>query len=129
MPDITPETLAAITPRLDAAQNIWLASVRPDSSPHLIPIWFVWHDNKVWISTGNESRKHKNIQQNPRVSVSLEDGTHPLVLEGTAREENSAATRDELAPHFHKKYEWDFRTDDDYGMLISITPIKVLLGA
>jgi PPOX class probable F420-dependent enzyme len=129
MTDVTPETLSAISPRLEAAQNIWLASVRPDSSPHLIPIWFVWHDNKLWISTGDGSRKHKNIQQNPRVSVSLEDASHPLVIEGTAREETAAATRDALAPHFHTKYEWDFRTDSDYGMLISITPTKILLGA
>lgn len=117
-----------ITPRLEAAPNIWLATVRPNGRPHLIPIWFVWLDGKVWISTGDGSRKHLNIRHNPHVSVSLEDGTNPLVLEGTAREETDPAVRDQLAPHFLKKYEWDFRKDDEYGMLISVTPLKMLLG-
>jgi PPOX class probable F420-dependent enzyme len=123
------ETLAKIAPRMQAAQNIWFASVRPDGRPHLVPIWFVWHEGKVWISTGAGSRKDKNIQQNPHVSVSLEGGTNPVVIEGLARQENDPAIRDQLAPVFMHKYEWDFRTDDEYGMLISVTPTKILFGA
>lgn len=117
-----------ITPRLAQAQNIWLATVRADSRPHLVPIWFVWADGKVWISTGRRSQKRVNIEQNPRVAVSLEDGTNPLVLEGSAQVFEDAATRDRLAPHFQAKYEWDFRTDEEYGTLIGITLEKLLLG-
>src|SRR5688500_15110433 len=106
--------LEKVAARLEGPQNIWFASVRPDGRPHLIPIWFVWHDGKAWISTGDGSRKHRNIQKNPHVSISLEDGTNPLVIEGTAREERDASVRDTLAPLFQKKYEWDFRTDDEY---------------
>jgi PPOX class probable F420-dependent enzyme len=129
MAPVDTAALEKIAARLEGPQNIWFASVRPDGRPHLVPIWFVWHDGKAWISTGNGSRKHRNIQKNPHVSISLEDGTNPLVIEGTAHEETDAAVRDTLAPLFQKKYEWDFRTDDEYGMLISVTPEKILLGA
>jgi F420H(2)-dependent biliverdin reductase len=129
MTPIDAAALEKIMPRLESATNIWFASVRPDGRPHLVPIWFVWHDGKAWISTGNGSRKHRNIQTNAYVSISLEDGTNPLVIEGTAREETTVSVRDMLAPLFQKKYEWDFRSDDEYGMLISVTPVNILLGA
>ena len=129
MASIDAAALEKIASRLEGAQNIWFASVRPDGRPHLVPIWFVWHDGMAWISTGNGSRKHRNIKANPQVSISLEDGTNPLVIEGTAREEIDAAIRDTLAPLFEKKYEWDFRSDDEYGMLISVIPVNILLGA
>jgi general stress protein 26 len=129
MASIDAAALEKIATRLEDAQNIWFVSARPDGRPHLVPIWSVWHDGKVWISTGDGSRKHRNIQKNPHVSISLEDGTNPLVIEGMAREESTSMVRDTLAPLFQKKYDWDFRTDDEYGMLISVTPQKILLGA
>ncbi len=112
--------------RLTREANIWLATVRPDGRPHLIPIWFAWHDGKVWIST-LESQKVRNIRREPRVTVSLEDGVSPVILEGTAAIENDPATRDALAPLFAAKYDWDFRSDPDGDyLLIAITPTRLL---
>ncbi len=128
MPDITEETLQKITARLAGPQNIWLATVRGDSRPHLVPIWFVWRDGRVWIATGQRSQKRRNIAHNPRVSLALEDGSDPLVIEGIAAVYEDAPTRDALAPHFQAKYGWDFRADGEYGLLIGITPQRVLLG-
>jgi nitroimidazol reductase NimA-like FMN-containing flavoprotein (pyridoxamine 5'-phosphate oxidase superfamily) len=50
--------------RLEASRNYWLATVRPDSRPHLIPIWGVWLDGQFYFSTGAESRKAKNLRTN-----------------------------------------------------------------
>ncbi len=128
MAGIDSGTQEKIAPRLEQAQNIWLATVRADGRPHLVPIWFVWWDGKVWISTGETSQKIANIERNPRVSVALEDGANPVVIEGTAEVYRDAETRDALAPHFLKKYEWDFRADNEYGTLIGVTPVRLLLG-
>jgi PPOX class probable F420-dependent enzyme len=128
MTSLSPDTLARIAPRLEAERNIWLASVRADGSPHLVPIWFVWQEGKVWIATGEGSQKHANIRREPHVCLALEDGSDPLVIEGLAADQTDPATRDRLAPAFVEKYEWDFRTDDEYGFLIAITPTRLLLG-
>jgi general stress protein 26 len=89
----------------------------------------VWHDHKVWIATGGKSQKVANMERNAQVSVALEDGSNPIVIEGTAKVYGDAETRDALAPHFLKKYEWDFRNDGEYGgALIGVTPVKLLLG-
>lgn len=127
MPSPDAEKLGQAIPRLQEQTNIWLCTVRTDGRPHLIPIWFVWHNGKVWICTPKNSQKVINISKNPHVAVALEDGTHPVILEGTAALREETTIRDNLAPVFVSKYEWDFRTDDeaDYH-LIEITPSKIL---
>jgi PPOX class probable F420-dependent enzyme len=128
MTSLPPDVLARIAPRLEAESNIWLATVRADGRPHLVPIWFVWQEGKVWIATGEGSQKHTNIRREPHVCLALEDGANPLVIEGLAADQTDPATRDRLAPAFVEKYAWDFRVDDEYGFLIAITPIRLLLG-
>lgn len=128
MTSLSSDTLASIAPRLEGENNIWLATVRDDGRPHLVPIWFVWQEEKVWIATGEGSQKHANIRRDPRVCLALEDGSNPLVIEGLAAGQTDPAIRDRLAPVFVEKYEWDFRTDDEYGFLIAITPQRLLLG-
>ncbi len=71
--------------RLESQQNIWFSSVRPDGRPHLAPVWFVWHAGKIYIGTDPKSVKSANISGNAQVSLALEDGTHPLICEGTVR--------------------------------------------
>ena len=45
MRDIPPQARQ----KLETERNIWLASVRPDGRPHLVPLWFVWCHGKVYI--------------------------------------------------------------------------------
>lgn len=68
--------------RLQTESNIWLATVRPNRTPHLVPIWFVWVADKINICTGADSVKVRNLLANPNVSLALEDGSQPIVLEG-----------------------------------------------
>lgn len=111
--------------RLQTAPNIWLATVRPDGSPHLIPIWFVWIENKLYVCTARNSVKARNVAANPKVSLALEDGSNPLVLEGSGaiREE----TPPEVAAEFQRKYNWNILGDATYNVLIEITPSRRLL--
>lgn len=111
--------------RLLSDRNCWLASVRPNGKPHLIPIWFVWHTEKFYICTQGESVKLKNMRNNPRVSVSLEDGNKPIIAEGTALLTNAPHPAD-VATLFKQKYNWDINTDAGYTTLIEVTPEKWL---
>ena len=112
-------------PRLLTEKNIWLATVRADGRPHLVPIWFVWVNEKVYICTEGKSVKIKNIQANSRVSVALENGTQPAIAEGAARILQQPYPIDVIA-EFKHKYEWDITTDASYNVLVEITPAKWL---
>lgn len=111
--------------RLETERNLWLATVRPDGSPHLVPIWFVWHQNKAYLCTSNNSVKVKNIRENPRVAFALEGGDDPVLIEGTAKIlDNTPA---EITAAFKQKFDWDITGDATYNAIIEITPKRVIL--
>lgn len=51
-----------------------VATTRPDGSPHVVPLWFVWRDEAIYISCRRESSTWRNIEHDPRVSLSLTSG-------------------------------------------------------
>jgi F420H(2)-dependent biliverdin reductase len=109
--------------RLQTEQNLWLATVRPNGTPHLVPIWFVWVAGKIYLCTGADSVKVRNLLQNPHVSIALEDGAHPFVIEGLAQP--IERTDPAVLAEFQRKYDWDITTDDTYTQVIEIQPKKI----
>lgn len=117
--------MAHLTGRLAQARNIWLATVRPDGRPHLVPIWFVVDDGRWYICTSPDSVKARNLQANPRVALALEDGDNPYVVEGVARQVQPSES---VAQRFKAKFDWDITTDADYGAVFEITVTRQVLG-
>lgn len=111
--------------RLETQQNIWFCSVRPGGRPHLVPIWFVWQDGKLYVSTEPGSVKSRNVRRNPQVVLALEDGAHPVICEGKAQLLEQPLKEDLLAA-FLNKYEWDLNTEAQYNQVIEVTPEKWL---
>src|SRR5689334_1134981 len=62
----------------------FLATTRPDGRPHLAGVGAVWHDGKVYIVSGPETRKSRNLAEKPDCVVSMSYPTMDLVFEGTA---------------------------------------------
>ena len=116
---------ADANPRLETERNIWLATVRTDGRPHLVPIWFVAHEGRCYICTAPNSVKARNLQSNPRVSWSLEDGDNAQVWEGTAA---VVAPPPAVIRKFKDKFDWDITTDTQYRMVFELTPLKNVMG-
>jgi PPOX class probable F420-dependent enzyme len=70
--------------RLAASRNYWLVSLWPDGRPHAMPVWGVWDDASLWLSSSRGSRKARNLAGDPRCVVATEDAHNPVVVEGTA---------------------------------------------
>jgi hypothetical protein len=111
--------------KLEGQQNIWFGSVRPDGRPHLAPVWFVWHADKIYIGTDPESVKSRNIRRNRHVVLALEDGNHPVICEGTAQVVSPPLPESLLAA-FCTKYEWELTKEPQYNLVVEITPEKWL---
>jgi len=112
--------------RLRSENNVWIATVRSDGRPHLTPVWFAWHGGKVYICVDPNSVKARNLADNPHVALALEDGSSPVILEGTARRVNDPDRPPGALAEFKRKYDWDIVADGQYSLLIEITPSKVL---
>jgi hypothetical protein len=79
---------AEVERELVAAQNYWLASVRPDGRPHVVPRWGVWLNGRFFYDGSPATRHVRNVEQNPAMTLNLESGTRTVILEG-----DSIATR------------------------------------
>jgi nitroimidazol reductase NimA-like FMN-containing flavoprotein (pyridoxamine 5'-phosphate oxidase superfamily) len=112
--------------RLETAQNVWLATVRPGGRPHLIPIWFVVDGGRWYICTAPESVKARNLVANPQVALALEDGSNPYIVEGEARAVEPAPTVVRL---FKEKYDWDITTDTQYTQVFEVILKKRVMGS
>lgn len=111
--------------RFASQKNIWFASVRPNSRPHLVPVWFIWYDEKLFICIEPTSVKAKNLEANPYVTLAIEDASKPVICEGEARTV-SAPWPPKIFELFERKYDWDLAVEDQYKRLIEVTPRKWL---
>lgn len=117
--------------RLVTDANIWLAIARADGRPHLTPIWFVWHDARVWICTSAMSVKARSLSRDPRVSVALESGNQPVVGEGMAYR-HARPYPPGVRAAFVAKFEWDIDVDEQDGPFDALFEIEIthwLMGA
>jgi PPOX class probable F420-dependent enzyme len=112
--------------RLDTEKNLWVATVRPDGRPHLTPVWFAWAGEMIYICITPKTVKARNIETNPQVSVSLEDGSKVVIGEGEAALVAEPWPPD-VAAVFQRKYNWDIYTDEAYSVLVEIKPVKWLI--
>jgi PPOX class probable F420-dependent enzyme len=66
---------------------VWLSTVRPDGTPHLVPIWFSWDGHQILIASKPHAQKVRNLRANPTVMLALgeaEDDFDVGLLEGRA---------------------------------------------
>lgn len=120
--------------RLVDSLHYWLASVRPDGTPHSVPRWGVWVDGAFYYDGAPTTQHTRNVERNPAVTLTLESGLEAVIVEG-----RSVATRAEpdglgarLADAFVKYHDHGYAPGPDSwagehgGGLRVITPRRAL---
>jgi PPOX class probable F420-dependent enzyme len=70
---------------LDGTPIAHLATVLPDGSPHVVPVWIGTRGDHVVVFTGPQSRKALNLKRDPRLAMSIapfENPLNPVVIRG-----------------------------------------------
>src|SRR5690606_1476142 len=73
---------------LDGTPIAHLASVSPDGSPHVVPVWIGTRGDRAVVLTGPGSRKARNPRRDPRVALSIapaDNPFEPVVIRGQGR--------------------------------------------
>jgi nitroimidazol reductase NimA-like FMN-containing flavoprotein (pyridoxamine 5'-phosphate oxidase superfamily) len=107
--------------RLAKSHNYLLMTVRVDSTPHAMPVWGIWVDNRFFFSTGRESRKARNLTANPSCVVCTEKTAEVVIVEGAAAIVADASEIERLAPVYYKKYK-PWKLDPDMGPIFEVRP-------
>src|SRR3954465_10158310 len=90
----------------------FLGTVRPDGRPHSAGIGAVWHDGDMYIVSGPNTRKSRNLAANPACTISVRLKGLDLVLEGEAGRVPAPATLERLAA-VYREGGWPAQVDGD----------------
>jgi nitroimidazol reductase NimA-like FMN-containing flavoprotein (pyridoxamine 5'-phosphate oxidase superfamily) len=61
---------------------VTIATLEPDGSPHVVPLWFVWPDDAIYVSTRREGRTWANASVDPRVALTIDLGRAWIEIAG-----------------------------------------------
>ena len=67
---------------LDEHRTVIVATNGHDGFPHLMPLWYVVRDGRVWGWTYAKSQKIRNLERDPKVTLQVEDGVAYEELRG-----------------------------------------------
>ena len=101
--------------RLEAAETYWLATVRRDGRPHVMPVLGVWLEGALYFSAAATSRKAKNLARSSRCVITVGSHARPpldLVVEGDAAKVSDEAKLHRLAEVYASKYGWHVTVRD-----------------
>ncbi|MBH5335558.1 PPOX class F420-dependent oxidoreductase [Streptomyces pactum] len=119
---------------LDSPVFVIVATVQPDGSPQLSPVWAKRDGDEVLISTTMGRRKQRNIDRDPRVTVLVQPADAPYSyaeIRGTAAytTEGGQQLIDELSRKYTGKDYADFNPaagQDAERIVVRVTPRKVV---
>lgn len=92
---------------LDGTPIAHLATVLPDGSPHVVPVWIGTRGDRIVFLTGPDSRKARNLRRDPRVAISLtppDNPFEPIIIRGRVAEWVEGDPAWEIVDEVAKKY-------------------------
>jgi PPOX class probable F420-dependent enzyme len=108
-----------------------LATIMPDGSPQVTPVWFDYTDGKVRVNSARGRVKDRNMTPNARVAISIQDPDNPyraLQIRGrvaSVSEDGADDHIDSLAKKYLGKDKYPFRTPSEVRAIYVIEPTSV----
>lgn len=108
-----------------------VATLMPDGSPQVTPVWIDHDGDTIVMNTVVGRLKHKNLERDQRVAISVVDEQNPYVALAVRGKVKSMRTEggDEHINALAKRYldadEYPFATPEEVRVIVEIEPEKV----
>jgi general stress protein 26 len=84
----------------------WVSTASPQGRPHSAPVWGIWKQNSFYFETDPNSIKGRNLSNDQRIVVHVQDGNDTVILEGSARIEKKPEKLKQLRKDYVNKYQY-----------------------
>ena len=108
-----------------------VATLMPDGSPQVSPVWVDVEDGLVLFNTAEGRLKPENLRRDPRVAISITDDENPyenVLIRGKAVElthDGADEHIDALANRYMGVDEYPLRHPGEERVIVKIEPEKV----
>jgi PPOX class probable F420-dependent enzyme len=105
-----------------------LATIQPDGSPQVTPVWFDYTGGKVRVNTAKGRVKARNLSVGARVALSIVDPDNDyryIQIRGTVTSETTEGAKghiDSLAKKYLGKDVYPWHNEKDVRVMYEITP-------
>jgi len=96
----------------------WVSTSSSAGAPHAAPVWGIWKGERFYFETAPNSVKGRNLRENPRIAVHLQDGLDTVIIEGTAARERDSRTLRSLRTHYTRKYDYTPDWSDEGSQVV-----------
>jgi hypothetical protein len=115
-----PLSWSEVERRLARGGWFWLATVRPDGRPHVMPAFAAWSGTSFFVASNSLARKSRNLEAEPRCVISTDTGDLHVIVEGVARHVLDEEGLKRAVEAFQAVYSWPTQIqgsqlDADYG--------------
>ena len=102
--------------------------------PHLVPVCHVLHNGKIYFASGDDGRKVKNLEENPRVTVTVDcysdawAGLRGVMVQGTAKLIEGGPRFRQIRALLYKKYPQyprEAALGESDSVVVEVTPARV----
>lgn len=107
---------------------VHVATIGPNGEPQSNPVWFEWDGTYIKISQTKNRQKYRNIQEEPRIALSLVDPENAyryLEIRGTVdriEDDPDKAFIDELAKKYLDLDAYPWNQPGDERVIVYIKP-------
>jgi hypothetical protein len=132
LPDAVCETLANVSiaasrrkhaqTLLQTHRDLWLAT-SSDSGPHLVPLSFVWHGERLLFATSATSRTGRNVLESGLARAAIGDTRDLVIVVGSVSTVDSDDQGMQLA--FAERLGFGPSDVGDRGTLFSLAPREI----
>jgi len=111
-----------------------LATLMPDGSPQVTPVWVDYEGDQIVINTAEGRAKPRNLRDDPRVALSATDPDNPyeaVIVRGRVSEmthEGADEHIDAMAKKYLDQDKYPFRQSGEQRVKVYIEP-EVVKGA
>jgi PPOX class probable F420-dependent enzyme len=125
MTDMPEKYLDLLTQKKSIAH---LATIQPDGSPQVTPVWFDYTGGKIRVNTAKGRVKARNLTVGARVAMSIVDPDNDyryIQVRGTVASETTDGAKahiDSLAKKYLGKDVYPWHNDKDVRVMYEITP-------
>lgn len=67
---------------LSTERTLRAGTVSPDGTPHVAPLWFLWHDGAIWLTSLRRSKRQSDLTAGSRVALCVDTGVEYSELRG-----------------------------------------------
>jgi PPOX class probable F420-dependent enzyme len=105
-----------------------LATLMPDGSPQVTPVWFDYKDGRIRVNTAKGRVKARNMQEGAPVALAIMDPDNPyryVQVRGRVKrvaEQNANAHIDSLAKKYLGKDKYPWARPDEVRVIYEIEP-------